>query len=85
MEELVYLVIGSLAGAVVAPKIRPALLAMATAGYKLADAVTSKTAEQRKSAEGFFAGQRKTWEEFFAEAKARARAARSLPQAQAKA
>jgi hypothetical protein len=67
MEELGYLVIGAVAGAVLGPRTRPLLLGAATAGYKIADAVSARTSEQRKGVEAFFAEQRKGVEAFFAE------------------
>jgi hypothetical protein len=62
MEELLYLAVGSVAGAVVGPRLRALLLEAVAAGYKAADVVSAKASEQRKS-----------FDTFLAEARARAR------------
>jgi hypothetical protein len=72
MEEILYLALGTVAGAVITPRIRPMLLGITTVGFKVADAVSAKTAEQRKAIEGVFADWRKDWGGFVAEARERA-------------
>ncbi len=74
MEEILYLALGTVAGAIITPRIRPALLGITTVGYKVADAVAATTSEQRKALGGAFAGWRKEWDGFFAEARERAHA-----------
>jgi hypothetical protein len=81
MEEILYFVVGSAVGAAVLPRIRPVLLGIMTAGYKVANTVSAKTADQRKNVEGRFAHWRKDWGAFLDEARNRARA---KPEAAAK-
>ena len=73
MEELFYVAIGSVVGAVVAPRIRPMLVGALAAGYKLADFASAQTAEQRKNLEAHLEAWRNEWEGFISEARARAR------------
>ena len=55
MEELGIFAIGAVVGAVLGPRLRPALLAVTTAGYRVADTVTEQTSGQWKAVEAFFA------------------------------
>jgi hypothetical protein len=55
MEELAYLAIGAVAGAVLGPRLRSVLLEAMTGGYKVVDKVSAQTAEGRKSMSEFFA------------------------------
>ena len=84
MEEILYLAFGAVAGAVISPKIRPVLLGITTAGYKVADSVAAVTAEQRKAIGGHLAEWRKEWDGFLAEARERAHP-KAMKQASAKA
>ena len=73
MEEILYIAAGSILGALVAPKIRPVLVGVMTAGYKVADVVCEKTSGQRKNVEGLFGRWRKDLSALATEAKERAR------------
>ena len=55
MEELGIFAIGAVVGAVLGPKLRSALLAVTTAGYRVTDTVTERTSGQWKAVETFFA------------------------------
>ena len=68
MEELAYLAIEAVAGAVLGPRFRSGLLAAMTAGCRAADVVTAQTSERWKGVEAFFA-----------EAREEARKPRSAP------